>query len=92
MEVWYDIDDEDEDLTLEDFLDKKMGDWELSQVESVYSLACSCLHERKNRRPFIKQVQGGQTDSLSYCVGICTTFCTSPNKTNNVSVSQPLSL
>ncbi|XP_036962402.1 interleukin-1 receptor-associated kinase 4 isoform X2 [Acanthopagrus latus] len=56
MEVWYDIDDEDEDLTLEDFLDKKMGDWELSQVESVYSLACSCLHERKNRRPFIKQV------------------------------------
>lgn len=62
MEVWYDIDDEDEDLTLEDFLDKKMGDWELSQVESVYSLACSCLHERKNRRPFIKQVQGGQTD------------------------------
>ncbi|KAM8751812.1 interleukin-1 receptor-associated kinase 4 isoform 2-T3 [Acanthopagrus schlegelii] len=56
MEVWYDIDDEDEDLTLEDFLDKKMGVWELSQVESVYSLACSCLHERKNRRPFIKQV------------------------------------
>ncbi|XP_042351545.1 interleukin-1 receptor-associated kinase 4 [Plectropomus leopardus] len=56
MEVRYDIDDEDEELTLEDFLDKKMTDWELSQVESIYSLACNCLHDRKNRRPVIKQV------------------------------------
>ncbi|XP_038561571.1 interleukin-1 receptor-associated kinase 4 [Micropterus salmoides] len=56
MEVRYDIDDEDEELTFEDFLDKKMGDWELSHAESVYSLACNCLHERKNRRPVIKQV------------------------------------
>ncbi|XP_030587052.1 interleukin-1 receptor-associated kinase 4 isoform X1 [Archocentrus centrarchus] len=56
MEIRYDIDDEDEELTLEDFVDKKMKDWELSQVESIYSLACNCLHERKNRRPVIKQV------------------------------------
>ncbi|XP_039988417.1 interleukin-1 receptor-associated kinase 4 isoform X3 [Xiphias gladius] len=56
MEVRYDIDDEDEELTLEDFLDKKMKDWELSQVETTYSLACNCLHDRKNRRPVIKQV------------------------------------
>ncbi|XP_026168157.1 interleukin-1 receptor-associated kinase 4 [Mastacembelus armatus] len=56
MDFRYDIDDEDEELTLEDFLDKKMRDWELSQVESVYTLACNCLHERKNRRPVIKQV------------------------------------
>ncbi|XP_068578735.1 interleukin-1 receptor-associated kinase 4 isoform X2 [Cebidichthys violaceus] len=56
MEVRYDIDDEDEELTFEDFLDKKMRDWDLSQVESVYSLACNCLHHRKNRRPVIKQV------------------------------------
>ncbi|XP_059190355.1 interleukin-1 receptor-associated kinase 4 [Centropristis striata] len=56
MEMRYDIDDEDEELTFEDFLDKKMRDWELSQVESVYSLACNCLHDRKNRRPVIKQV------------------------------------
>ncbi|KAF7660779.1 hypothetical protein LDENG_00275300 [Lucifuga dentata] len=56
MEMRYDIDDEDEDLTLEDFMDKKMTDWELSQVESFYSLACNCLHERKIRRPLIKQV------------------------------------
>uniref|UniRef100_UPI0037E84C96 interleukin-1 receptor-associated kinase 4 n=1 Tax=Semicossyphus pulcher TaxID=241346 RepID=UPI0037E84C96 len=56
MDMRYDIDDEDEDLTLEDFRDKTMGDWELSQVETIYSLACNCLHERKNRRPVIKQV------------------------------------
>ncbi|XP_034541485.1 interleukin-1 receptor-associated kinase 4 [Notolabrus celidotus] len=56
MDIRDDIDDEEEDLTLEDFLDKKMGDWELSHVESIYSLACNCLHERKNRRPVIKQV------------------------------------
>ncbi|XP_069551363.1 interleukin-1 receptor-associated kinase 4 isoform X1 [Brachyistius frenatus] len=56
MEMRYDIDDEDEELTLEDFLDKKMGDWELSQVESIYSLACNCLFDRKNRRPLIRQV------------------------------------
>nr|XP_020478181.1 interleukin-1 receptor-associated kinase 4 isoform X2 [Monopterus albus] len=57
MEVRYDIDDDDEELTLEEFVDTKMRDWELSQVQSVYSLACSCLHDRKNRRPAIKQVQ-----------------------------------
>ncbi|KAI3371144.1 hypothetical protein L3Q82_023773 [Scortum barcoo] len=57
MELRYDIDDEDEELTLEGFLDKKMIDWELSQAESVYSLACNCLLERKNRRPVIKQVR-----------------------------------
>ncbi|XP_074533667.1 interleukin-1 receptor-associated kinase 4 isoform X2 [Halichoeres trimaculatus] len=56
MDMRYDIDDEDEDLTLEDFLDKNMGDWELSHVESIYLLACHCLNDRKNRRPVIKQV------------------------------------
>ncbi|XP_034443842.1 interleukin-1 receptor-associated kinase 4 isoform X2 [Hippoglossus hippoglossus] len=61
MEVRYDIDDEDEDLTLDDIIDKKMRDWELSQVESIYSLACNCLHERKNRRPHINQVQRRNT-------------------------------
>ncbi|XP_024137045.1 interleukin-1 receptor-associated kinase 4 isoform X1 [Oryzias melastigma] len=56
MEFRYDIDDEDEELTLEDFVDKKMGDWTMGQVESIYCLASNCLHERKNRRPVIKQV------------------------------------
>lgn len=57
MEVRYDIDDEDEELTLENFLDKKMGDFELYQAETIYTLACNCLLERKNRRPVIKQVR-----------------------------------
>lgn len=57
MEVRYDIDDEDEELTLESFLDKKMGDVELCQAETIYTLACNCLLERKNRRPVIKQVR-----------------------------------
>ncbi|KAM6937135.1 interleukin-1 receptor-associated kinase 4 [Xenentodon cancila] len=56
MDVRYDIDDEDEELTLQDFVDKKMRDWEMSQVESIYCLASNCLHDRKNRRPVIKQV------------------------------------
>ncbi|XP_019934750.2 interleukin-1 receptor-associated kinase 4 [Paralichthys olivaceus] len=68
MEIRYDIDDEDEDLTLEDIIDKKMRDWELSQVENIYSLACNCLHERKNRRPLINQVLSelkGVVESMS---------------------------
>uniref|UniRef100_A0A3Q2TVK6 Interleukin-1 receptor-associated kinase 4 n=1 Tax=Fundulus heteroclitus TaxID=8078 RepID=A0A3Q2TVK6_FUNHE len=56
MDIRDDIDDEDEDLTLEQFVDGKMTDWELSQVESIYCLASSCLDDRKNRRPVIKQV------------------------------------
>ncbi|KAM9815054.1 interleukin-1 receptor-associated kinase 4 isoform X1 [Syngnathus typhle] len=56
MEMRHDIDDEDEELTLEAFVDKRMSDWAVSQVESVYSLAGNCLHERKNRRPLITQV------------------------------------
>uniref|UniRef100_A0A3B5MU60 Interleukin-1 receptor-associated kinase 4 n=1 Tax=Xiphophorus couchianus TaxID=32473 RepID=A0A3B5MU60_9TELE len=57
MDIRDDIDDEDEDLTLEQILDREMTDWELSQVESIYCLASNCLDDRKNRRPFIKQVQ-----------------------------------
>ncbi|XP_029378138.1 interleukin-1 receptor-associated kinase 4 isoform X6 [Echeneis naucrates] len=56
MEFIYDIDDEDEELTLKDFMDKKMSDWELNQVETTYSLAHNCLNDRKNKRPVIKQV------------------------------------
>ncbi|KAK7891630.1 hypothetical protein WMY93_023593 [Mugilogobius chulae] len=56
MEMRYDIDDEDEELTLQMFLDKHMNDWEMGQVESVYSLASNCLYDQKNRRPLITQV------------------------------------
>lgn len=57
MEFRYDIDDESEDLTLEEFIDKKMSDSELRQVETIYSLACNCLNDRKDRRPVIQQVR-----------------------------------
>lgn len=56
MYVRYDIDDEEEDLTLESFVDKQMRDWEMGQVQSVYALACNCLYDQKNRRPLITQV------------------------------------
>lgn len=56
MEAPSAIDDEDEELTFEGFLDTKMEDVELGQAESVYTLACSCLQDRKNQRPVSKQV------------------------------------
>ncbi|XP_051916695.1 interleukin-1 receptor-associated kinase 4 isoform X2 [Hippocampus zosterae] len=56
MDMRHDIDDEDEEFTLEAFVDKRMSDWDMSQVRSVYSVASNCLHERKNRRPLIAQV------------------------------------
>nr|XP_057930886.1 interleukin-1 receptor-associated kinase 4 isoform X3 [Doryrhamphus excisus] len=61
MDMRHDIDDEDEDLTLEAFMDKRMSDWDLSLAESIYCLASSCLHERKNRRPLISQTNIQQT-------------------------------
>lgn len=51
------IDSENEELTLERFLDKKMEDVNLGQAESIYTLACSCLQDRKNQRPVSKQVR-----------------------------------
>lgn len=48
---------EDEEKTIEDYVDTKMSDAEPSSVESMYSVACQCLHEKKNKRPDIKKVQ-----------------------------------
>ena len=56
MELRYEIEDEDEALTLEGFLDQKMWDADMAQVERTYSLACNCLEDRKVKRPTIKQV------------------------------------
>lgn len=56
MDWRYDIEDEKEELTLESFVDKKMKDWEMGQVQSVYALACNCLYEERKRRPLITQV------------------------------------
>lgn len=65
MEVTFMIEDEDEELTLEGFLDKKMEDVDHSQAESVYTLACSCLQDRKNQRPVSKQVGRGRANTLT---------------------------
>ncbi|XP_026774973.3 interleukin-1 receptor-associated kinase 4 [Pangasianodon hypophthalmus] len=47
---------EDEEITLEEFIDKKMLDWDMESVERMYSVASQCLSERKNRRPLMKEV------------------------------------
>lgn len=47
---------EDEEVTLEEFIDKKMLDWDMESVERMYNVASQCLSERKNRRPLMKEV------------------------------------
>lgn len=56
MDFRYDIEDKDEEMTLESFVDKRMKDWDMGQVHSVFALACSCLQEQKNKRPLVSQV------------------------------------
>ncbi|XP_062990048.1 interleukin-1 receptor-associated kinase 4 [Elgaria multicarinata webbii] len=48
---------EDEEKTIEDCVDEKMSNWDITSVEQMYSIACHCLNERKNRRPDIKTVK-----------------------------------
>ncbi|XP_006865410.1 PREDICTED: interleukin-1 receptor-associated kinase 4 [Chrysochloris asiatica] len=48
---------EDEEKTIEDYIDKKMEDVDSSSVETMYSVASQCLHEKKNKRPDINKVQ-----------------------------------
>ncbi|XP_025943368.1 interleukin-1 receptor-associated kinase 4 isoform X3 [Apteryx rowi] len=48
---------EDEEATIEDYVDEKMSDWDATSVNRVYSIANQCLNEKKNRRPDIKTVQ-----------------------------------
>ncbi|XP_066489742.1 interleukin-1 receptor-associated kinase 4 [Tiliqua scincoides] len=57
---------EDEEKTIEEYVDEKMSNWSIPSVEQMYSVACQCLNEKKNRRPDIKTVkqhlQGIQID------------------------------
>ncbi|XP_066114252.1 interleukin-1 receptor-associated kinase 4 [Saccopteryx bilineata] len=48
---------EDEEKTIEDYIDKKMNDVDFTSIETMYSVASQCLHEKKNKRPDIKKVQ-----------------------------------
>ncbi|XP_062849011.1 interleukin-1 receptor-associated kinase 4 [Trichomycterus rosablanca] len=45
-----------EEITLEEFVDKKMLDCDMDAVGKMNSVACQCLSERKNRRPVLKEV------------------------------------
>lgn len=47
---------EDEEATVEDYVDVKMSDWDATSVHKMYSLADRCLNEKKNRRPNIQMV------------------------------------
>ncbi|KAF0885096.1 IRAK4 kinase, partial [Crocuta crocuta] len=47
---------EDEEKTIEDYIDTKMNDTDPICIETMYSVASQCLHEKKNKRPDIKKV------------------------------------
>lgn len=47
---------EDEEKTIEDYIDKKMNDTDFASIETMYFVASQCLHEKKNKRPDIKKV------------------------------------
>ncbi|XP_028666572.1 interleukin-1 receptor-associated kinase 4 [Erpetoichthys calabaricus] len=48
---------EDEEMTLEECVDKKMEGWNIESVEKMYLIASQCLHDNKNRRPDIKKIK-----------------------------------
>ncbi|XP_029809798.1 interleukin-1 receptor-associated kinase 4 isoform X1 [Suricata suricatta] len=48
---------EDEEKTIEDYIDTKMNDINPISIETMYSVASQCLHEKKNKRPDINKVQ-----------------------------------
>uniref|UniRef100_A0A8C0G9A0 Interleukin-1 receptor-associated kinase 4 n=1 Tax=Chelonoidis abingdonii TaxID=106734 RepID=A0A8C0G9A0_CHEAB len=47
---------EDEEKTIEDYVDEKMSDWDTISIDKMYSVASQCLNEKKNRRPDVKMV------------------------------------
>ncbi|KAM9029472.1 interleukin-1 receptor-associated kinase 4 [Ara ararauna] len=47
---------EDEEATIEDYVDEKMSDWDAPSVHKMYSIADRCLNEKKTRRADIKMV------------------------------------
>ncbi|XP_048015067.1 interleukin-1 receptor-associated kinase 4 [Megalobrama amblycephala] len=54
MEMKDEIDDDE--VSLEEFIDSKMEGWQMEEVERMYDLASQCLCEKKNKRPPITQV------------------------------------
>ncbi|XP_073687446.1 interleukin-1 receptor-associated kinase 4-like [Garra rufa] len=54
MEMKDEIDDEE--ISLEEFIDAKMEGWRMEEVERMYDVASQCLCEKKNKRPAITEV------------------------------------
>ncbi|KAG8510098.1 Interleukin-1 receptor-associated kinase 4, partial [Galemys pyrenaicus] len=46
---------EDEEKTIDDYVDKKMSDIDSTSIENMYAVATQCLHEKKNKRPDINK-------------------------------------
>lgn len=55
MEMKDEIDDEE--VSLEDFIDQKMKDWRMQEVEKMYEVASQCLCEKKNKRALVTEVR-----------------------------------
>ncbi|XP_056595338.1 interleukin-1 receptor-associated kinase 4 isoform X1 [Triplophysa dalaica] len=68
MEMKDEIDDEE--VSLEDFIDHKMKDWRMQEVEKMYEVAFQCLCEKKNKRPLVTEV-------LSALEDVCEEHCQS---------------
>ncbi|KAM4748876.1 interleukin-1 receptor-associated kinase 4 [Rhinophrynus dorsalis] len=47
---------EEEEKTLDEYTDKKMGDVNSDTLEDMYKIASKCLHQMKNKRPDITKV------------------------------------
>ncbi|XP_043943347.1 interleukin-1 receptor-associated kinase 4 [Protopterus annectens] len=48
---------EDDEMTIEDYVDKKLGTWDSESIEQMYSIASQCLHDNKKKRPTVEKVQ-----------------------------------
>ncbi|OCT88971.1 interleukin-1 receptor-associated kinase 4 [Xenopus laevis] len=47
---------EEEEKTIEEYMDKKMGEVEPNTLNQMYTVASQCLNQMKNKRPDIKRV------------------------------------
>ncbi|XP_041071882.1 interleukin-1 receptor-associated kinase 4 isoform X1 [Carcharodon carcharias] len=47
---------DDEEMSVEDYIDKKMEHWDSVAIEKMYLIASHCLNEKKNKRPDITTV------------------------------------
>ncbi|XP_067906613.1 interleukin-1 receptor-associated kinase 4-like isoform X2 [Heterodontus francisci] len=56
---------DDEEMSIEDYIDKKMPEWDYVAIEKMYLTASQCLNEKKNKRPGIKKVYDSLQETSS---------------------------